>query len=78
MRNISFQVDDARCEQVEALAKASHKSRAEIMREAIDAKLAYENYKQEAIADGMRALKAGEVVSHASVVERMQRLKEKL
>ena len=44
------------------------------MREAIDAKIGYGKYKQGAIAEGMRALEAGDVVSHESVVERMKGL----
>jgi len=53
MHNISVQLNDSQFEQVDDMAKQSHKSRSEILREAIAAKVEYEAYKSGAIDDGI-------------------------
>jgi len=53
MHNISVQVNDSQLAQVDNMARQSHKSRSEILREAIAAKVEYEAYKSGAIDDGI-------------------------
>jgi len=75
MHNISVKLNDSQLEQVDDMAKQSHKSRSEILREAIGAKVAYEEYKREAIDKGMEDIKNGNTVSHREVIERIQNMK---
>jgi len=77
MHSISVQLNDSQFAQVEDMAKQSHKSRSEIMREAIGAKVAYEEYKREAIDKGLEDIKNGDTVSHSEVMERIQAMKDK-
>ncbi|MDX8398875.1 MAG: ribbon-helix-helix protein, CopG family [Gallionellaceae bacterium] len=69
MHSISVQLNDSQFEQVDDMAKQSHKSRSEIMREAISAKVEYEAHKQAAIDQGIESAMNEPRISHAKAKE---------
>jgi len=71
MHNVSVKMNDNDFSLLDGMAKQSRKSRAEIMREALQSKAAYEAYKKQAIQEGIESAEMEPLTSHEDVVKEL-------
>jgi len=71
MHNVSVKMNDNDFSLLDGMAKQSRKSRAEIMREALQSKVAYEAYKQQAIQEGIESAETEPLTNHEDVVKEL-------
>ena len=69
---MTVNVDESIRDQVDAIAKRCHKSRAQILRESLTARLEYEAWVVRALKEAEAAEAAGRVVPHAEAVRRIE------
>ena len=68
MRNISIRIDDVTREKLDQLATSRDRSRNWVVQEALAQYIHNQEEREEAIQEGIRAIEAGEVVSHEEVM----------
>jgi len=78
MRNVSVAMNENDFNVLDRMAKESHKSRSEIMREALKTKSAYDEYVREAVAKGRESADKDELISHGDVVAHMSKIRDEL
>jgi len=78
MRNVSVAMNENDFNVLDRMAKESHKSRSEIMREALKTKSAYDEYVREAVVKGRESADKDELISHGDVVAHMGKIRDEL
>ena len=78
MKTISLKVDDSVYDQVGIIAKRSHKSRPEIVRESIQARLEYELWLDGAVEEARKDFREGRVVSHQDAMHHLDNVRERI
>jgi len=78
MKTMSLKLDDSMFEQVDHVADICHKSRVEIVRESIQARLEYESWLESAVEEARDDFRAGRYVSHDEAMKHMQATKDRI
>jgi len=78
MKTMSLKLDDSMFERVDHVAGRCHKSRLEIVRESIQARLEYETWLEGAIEEAREDFKSGRYVSHDEAMKHMQTTKDRI
>jgi len=78
MKTISLKVDDSVFDQVSRIAERSHKSRPEIVRESIQARLEYEVWLEHAVEAAREDVRRGRTVSHKEAMHHLNEIREQI
>ncbi len=71
MHNISFEVSDSDYEILNKMAEGSHKSKAEIMLEALRSKAAFDMNERDAVRVGLQSAETEQLLSHEDMQAEM-------
>jgi len=74
MKTIALKVDDETFDRVSRVASRCHKSRPEIVRESIQARLEYEEWLGKSVEDAREDFREGRAVSHEEAMKYMDTL----
>jgi len=69
MRNVSVKLSEDDFRLLDGMARENHKSKAEVVREALQSKAAYEEYKRRAIAEGIKSADNEPLTSHDDAID---------
>jgi len=69
MHNVSVKMNDSEYNLLDGMAKANHKSKAEVMREALQVKRAFDERERRAIMEGLKSAKNEPLTSHADAIK---------
>jgi len=78
MKTLSLKLDDSMFDEVDHLANRCNKSRLEIVKESIQARLEYEAWLESAIEDARDDFRNGRYLSHDAAMKRMQNTKDRI
>ena len=76
MHSVAVKMNDNGFLRLNRIAKDTHKSKAEIIGEAIKVRLSFEEYEHRAIMKGLRQADNGETITHAEMLDFLDGLDE--